>query len=360
MEMMNVMSTSTPKTIMLVDDNVANLKIGRNVLSKDYNVLTIPSGERLFQMIDRVTPDLILLDVEMPDMDGYDVIKKLKQDPKTASIPVIFLTAKSDTGSELEGLSLGAVDYIVKPFSPPILMKRVETHLLLKDYSDNLLEMVDEKTKTVIELQNAMLSTVAAIVEYRDDITGHHISRTGRYLEVFVHDMIEKGIYKDISDTWNVEFLFQSASLHDVGKVAIKDSILMKPTKLDDEEFEIMKSHTTFGVKIINDIERNTTERNFLYHAKIFAGTHHERWDGKGYPNGLSGETIPLQGRLMAIVDVYDALISDRPYKKAFNHDTAIKIISEECGTHFDPILTELFVSKADEFHEIAMEFKDR
>lgn len=351
---------TAPKTVILVDDNVANLKIGRNVLSKDYNVLTIPSGERLFQIIERVTPDLILLDVEMPDMDGYAVIKRLKEDPLTASIPVIFLTAKNDTGSELEGLSLGAVDYIVKPFSPPILLKRVETHLLLKDYSDNLLEMVDEKTKTVTELQNAMLSTVAAIVEYRDDITGNHIGRTSRYIQVFVNDMIKKGIYREITDTWNVEFLFQSASLHDVGKISIKDSILMKPTKLDDDEFEIMKTHTTFGVKIISEIERNTTERNFLYHAKIFAGTHHERWDGKGYPNGLSGNTIPLQGRLMAIADVYDALISERPYKKAFNHETAMKIIEEGKGTHFDPVLTDLFLSNGDEFNHIASLFKER
>ncbi|MDL2264037.1 response regulator, partial [Synergistaceae bacterium OttesenSCG-928-I11] len=349
-----MITTTTPaiqKTVMLVDDNVANLKIGRNVLGRTYNVLTIPSGERFFQMLPRVTPDLVLLDVEMPGMNGYDVIRRLKADERTASIPVIFLTARSDAASELEGLTLGAVDYIVKPFSPPILLKRVETHLLLKDYSDDLLGMVEEKTRTVTELQNAMLSTVATIVEYRDDITGNHIGRTGQYLKLFVDEMIRRKLYSEITNTWNVDFLFQSASLHDVGKIAIRDSILMKPGQLSEEEFEVMKRHTTFGVRIIQEIERKTTERNFLHHAKVFASTHHERWNGTGYPNGLSGDTIPLQGRLMAIVDVYDALISERPYKQPFSHEHAIGIIAEGRGEHFDPILADLFLSKAGEFH---------
>ncbi|UQZ90098.1 two-component system response regulator [Deltaproteobacteria bacterium Smac51] len=348
----------TQKTIMLVDDNIANLKIGRNALSDKYNVFTIPSGEKLFQMMEKALPDLILLDVEMPEMDGYDVIKRLKRDERTASIPVVFLTAKSDPESELEGLSLGAVDYIVKPFSPPILLKRVETHLLLKDYNDDLLGMVAEKTKTVTELQNTLLTTVATIVEYRDDITGHHVERTGRYLSIIVEEVIRSGLYRSITENWDVNFLYQSASLHDVGKIAIRDSILMKPGRLDVKEFEIMKEHTTYGVRLIEKIEQSTTERNFLHHAKIFAGTHHERWDGLGYPNHLRGEEIPLQGRLMAIVDVYDALISERPYKKSFTHELAVDIIKSESGSHFDPALVDIFLTKADEFNRVAGLFK--
>lgn len=342
------------KTIMLVDDNTTNLKIGRNALSEQFNVFTIPSGKRLFELLERVLPDLILLDVEMPGMDGYEVIKKLKADERTASIPVIFLTARSDAGSELEGLSLGAVDYIVKPFSPPILLKRIETHLLLKYYNNHLLDLVDEKTKIVTDLKNAVFITVSEIVEYRDDITGKHIERTRRYLEILINELMRRDLYGDITQTWDVDFLFQSAALHDVGKINIRDSILLKPGKLTADEFEVMKAHTIFGEQIIDRIAQNTTEQNFLKNARIFAGTHHEHWDGTGYPRGLQGADIPLQGRILAIVDVYDALISDRPYKKAFNHETAIEIIRAESGTHFEPALVQLFLDKEQEFHKIA------
>lgn len=342
------------KTVMLVDDSATNLKIGRNALCEQYNVITVPSGERMFFMIERMLPDLILLDVEMPDMSGYEVIRRLKAEERTKSIPVIFLTAKSDPGNELEGLTLGAVDYITKPFSPPILQKRVETHLLLKEYSDSLQAMVDRKTRKVTEMQAAMLSTVSEIVEYRDDITGGHVERTQRYLAVFLAEMIRRGLYKDVTDTWDLNFLFQSAALHDVGKIAIRDSILLKPGKLTPDEFEKMKLHTTLGTQIIERIERSTEEHGFLYHAKVFANSHHEWWDGSGYPLGLKGEEIPLQGRLMAIVDVYDALVSERPYKDPVCHDEAVRTISQESGDHFDPALVELFLAKADEFKRIS------
>lgn len=350
------------KTIFMVDDNLTNLTVGKNALLGKYKVFTIPSGSKLFEMLEKASPDMILLDIEMPDMNGFDIIKILKANEATAHIPVIFLTARSDSNSELEGLSLGAIDYISKPFSPPLLLKRIEVHLLveeqrleLENYNQNLKGMVNDRTKTVLDLQNAILRTVAELVECRDDTTGGHIERTQNYLKVLVDALADNDAYKDEVASWNIDFLLQSSQLHDVGKIAIKDSILQKPAKLTPEEFDEMKTHTTFGVKVIEKIQENTSEATFLEYAKIFANTHHEKWDGSGYPSGLVGSDIPLQGRLMAIADVYDALISERPYKKPFSHEDAVKIISNGSGTHFDPDLVKVFLDHEQLFKEIAM-----
>ncbi|MDR2095984.1 MAG: response regulator [Treponema sp.] len=349
------------KNIILVDDSITNLTVGKNILIEKYNIFTVPSGEKLFNILERVIPDLILLDIEMPEMDGYEVIKRLKASTRTAEIPVVFLTARNDTSSELEGLSLGAIDYISKPFSPPLLLKRIDLHLLLEsqkrqlqDYNDNLQAMVLAKTQTILQMQNSLLNTVANLVENRDEITGGHIERTQNYLKILLDNLEKKGIYREEIGSWDMEFLLQSAQLHDLGKISIKDSILLKPGKLDPEEFEEMKKHTIFGVRIIEEIEKTTPESSFLKHAKIFAGTHHEKWDGTGYPYGLKEDNIPLQGRLMAVADVYDALISVRPYKKSFSHEESIRIIKEGRGTQFDPVLTDLFLSVSDEFAAIS------
>ena len=346
------------KKIMLVDDNIINLTMGRNVLSDQYDVFTIPSGEKFFALLERITPDLILLDVEMPDMNGYTVLSRLKKMKGREEIPVIFITEKNDTDSELEGLSLGAIDYISKPFLPALLKKRIELHLLvedqkkeLQDYNDNLQHMVAVKTETVVSLQNAVMKTMAELVECRDDITGGHIERIVLYLLILVKAMIERGLCLEQVAEWDKDaFFYQSCQLHDVGKIAIKDSILMKPDKLTPEEFEEMKVHTIFGGIVIDKIGMSTGEKSFLTHAKIFAETHHEKWNGSGYPFGLVKNQIPLQGRLMAIVDVYDALLSERPYKCAFTHDQAVEIIKEGCGTHFDPMLVDVFLSVKDKF----------
>lgn len=354
------------KKIIFVDDQISNLMIGRNVLSSEYDVFTVPSAEKLFILLEKVNPDLILLDVEMPDMDGYETIRKLKSEPATASIPVVFLTARNDTGSELEGLSLGAIDYISKPFSPPLLLKRIDVHLLveeqkkqlekqkeeLQNYNDNLEAMVKEKTKTIMELQNAVLETVAELVESRDDVTGGHIERTQSYLKILFEGLREQGLYDDEIRDWDVDLLVQSAQLHDVGKISISDTILNKPGKLTPEEFNQMKLHTTFGGEIIDRIQHRSAEQSFLKFTKTLAMTHHEKWDGSGYPYGLKGYDIPLEGRLMAIVDVYDALVSERPYKKAFTHDEAVEIIKEASGTQFEPALVDLFLSEAENFRK--------
>ncbi|MDR3300813.1 MAG: response regulator [Candidatus Accumulibacter sp.] len=351
------------KTIILVDDNISNLTIGKNVLRDKYNVFTVSSGEKLFKMLEKITPNFIMLDIEMPEMDGYAVIRELKKNPQTAPIPVIFLTARNDSNSELEGLSLGAVDYISKPFSPPLLLKRIELHSLiesqkreLKDYNDNLQEMVEKKTEDVLILQNAVLQTMAELVECRDDNTGGHIERTRYYLHVLVNAMAEQNLYPEQVSAWiKDKFFFTSVQLHDVGKISISDNILKKQGSLTPEEFDEMKSHTTFGADIIEKIKRRVKETAFLDYAKIFALTHHEKWNGTGYPAGLAGENIPLQGRLMAIGDVYDALISERPYKMPMSHNRAVSIIKEGSGTHFDPQLVEVFLSVADRFEQIAL-----
>jgi putative two-component system response regulator len=347
--------------IFLVDDNMANLTAGKTMLKDHYDVFSMPSGSKLFEMLEKITPDLILLDIEMPEMNGYETLKKLKTEKKKHDIPVVFLTARTDPGSELEGLNLGAIDYITKPFSPPLLLKRLENHLLtrnqqqtLKDYNDNLQQMVQTRTRQVVELQNSILNTVTEMVEFRDGVTGGHIERTQSYLKLLVNKLLAEKIYWDEVSSWNLDFLVPSAQLHDVGKIAISDTILNKPGKLTSDEFEIMKNHTSIGEKAIENIMKKTPESDFLYHAKIFAGAHHEKWDGTGYPRGLGNTNIPLQGRLMAVADVYDALIAVRPYKKPFSPGEAEQIILDGKEKHFDPVLTELFQDLAPQFARIA------
>jgi putative two-component system response regulator len=348
--------------IVLVDDNITNLTLAKNILAEKYIFFTIPSGAKLFALLEKIKPDLILLDIEMPEMSGYEVLKILKADRKTAEIPVIFLTAKGDAFSELEGLNLGAVDYISKPFSPPLLIKRIELHLLIEaqkgalaNYSNNLENMVQEKVKTIVELQNLILKTMANLAEHRDGITGGggHIERTKDYLEILLDAAIEQNIYYEEAKSWDRDFFLQSSQLHDLGKISIRDSILLKQDKLTEDEFNEMKNHTLFGVKIIEEIAKETPENSFLIYAKTFAGTHHEKWNGTGYPYGLKEHKIPLPGRLMAIADVYDALISTRSYKKSFTHEEAVKIIVEGKGSQFDPDLVDLFLGVADKFAQM-------
>jgi len=352
---------SDNKLVLLVDDNIANLKIGSNFLEEKYTVATAPSAAKMFTLLKNNTPAIILLDIDMPEMNGYEAIKLLKSKPETKDIPVIFLTAKNESNDELEGLSLGAIDYITKPFNPALLLKRIEIHLLLegqrkimekqaaelKNFNDNLQKMVEEKTQSVLELQNALLKTMAELVECHDDITGGHIERTQRGIKILLEEIENSGVYREELRGWDMDLLLQSSQLHDVGKISINDSILKKPGKLTDEEFNEMKKHTSFGEQIIEKIEALARESEFLNYAKIFAASHHEKWDGSGYPRGLKGNEIPLLGRIMAIADVYDALTSERPYKKPFTHEEAVRIITEGSGTQFDPALVESFVKSS-------------
>ena len=344
-------------TVIMVDDDITNLKVAANALADTYNFFTAPSGAKLFEIIRKITPDLILLDVEMPDMDGYEVIKLLKSDEKTANIPVIFLTAKISPEHEAKGLDLGAVDYIFKPFSRELLIRRIDLHMLLETQKKELMKHsrvleteIDRKTRAVFELQNTILKTVAELVERRDSVTGGHIERTQYYLRLLVGLLIENGVYRENLSEWDMNLFIMSSQLHDVGKISIKDDILMKPGKLTIDEFSEMKKHTLFGAEIIRSIEESTTENEFLKYAETMAVSHHEKWNGTGYPYSLKGEEIPLMGRLMAIVDVYDALTNERPYKNPFSHDEAIEIVKEGLGSHFDPLICEVFLRNADAF----------
>jgi len=346
--------------IFLVDDNPINLNAGKAVLQDKYTVVTIPSGDKLLLLLQKITPDLILLDVEMPGMSGYDVIKELKANPQTAEIPVIFVTGKSEVEDEFMGLSLGAVDYIAKPFSPPLLLKRIELHLLLQSqknelrrFNENLVSMVKERTNEIAMLQNAIIVWAAEMVEYRDEETGQHIERVQEYLEILFNSMKKTELYAAELATWDIDAFLKSASLHDVGKIKIRDDILLKRGRLSDDEFANMKLHASYGKMLLESLQDKVPNQTFLDYAKTMAYMHHEKWDGSGYPERMKGPSIPLQARMMALVDVYEALVSERSYKKAFSHTEAMRIISEGRGTHFDPDLTDLFVSLSEELGEV-------
>jgi putative two-component system response regulator len=347
--------------IAIVDDNPVILRAARAALMDEYDVVTLPSGQKLFQLLkgSPVLPDLILLDVLMPDQGGYEVMGLLKQKSGTRDLPVIFLTAKTDVENELRGLSLGAVDYIGKPFSLPLLKKRVALHLQMErqrkdllNLNTNLHMLVEQKTADIFELQKAILRTVGDMVEFRDDITGSHTARTVKLLDIFIQAIQGRGLYDKEMANWDIPLLLQSSQLHDVGKIGIPDAILRKPARLTADEFEIIKKHAVIGEKIIAKLQEEIKNSFFLEQARIIANSHHEKWDGTGYPHGIAGADIPLSGRLMAFVDVYDALVSERMYKSAIPHLEAIRIIKELDGIQFEPRLSDIFIDAIERHYQ--------
>ncbi len=354
-------------TILTVDDTVTNIEVVKGVLSDEYLVQAALSGEVALKIVSKRKPDLILLDVMMPEMDGYEVCKRLKENDETKDIPVIFLTAKSQEEDETKGLSLGAVDYITKPISPPILKERVKNHLLLKASRDMLAKQnevledkVIERTKQLTELQDVAMVAMGALAESRDADTGNHIRRTQRYVKILAKELAKTEKFRTFLVPEVITALYKSAPLHDIGKVGVEDRILLKPGKLTEEEFEEMKLHTVYGRDAIEAAESSMDlADNFLVFAKEIAYSHQEKWDGSGYPEGLAGEDIPISARLMAIADVYDALISKRVYKPSFTHDDAVRIILEGKGSHFDPDMVEAFEKVVEQFYEVAEQYKD-
>jgi len=351
----------------VVDDTPDNLTLMSGLLRDRYKVKVANSGTKALQLVRDQQPDLILLDIMMPDMDGYAVIRELKALPNARHIPVIFLTAKSEIEDERFGLELGAVDYITKPISPPVVLARVHTHLQLKLAADFLRDQnsyleaeVARRTGEVQAIQDVTIMAMASLAETRDNDTGFHIRRTQHYVRVLAEALRKLPKYEEILTDKVIELLFKSAPLHDIGKVGIPDSILLKPGKLTDEEFQQMKTHTLLGVEAIERAEQELgMPVEFLHYAKEIARSHQEKWNGSGYPDGLSGEAIPLSARLMALADVYDALISARVYKPAYPHQQAREMIVAERGRHFDPDVVDAFLAQEEQFLAIAQRWAD-
>lgn len=348
------------KKIMVVDDNLTNLALAKKILENSYDVLPFSTANKALSFLSKIKPDLILLDVDMPQVNGFEMLECIKIHDDYKDIPVVFLTAKSDSGSELKGLEIGAVDYISKPFSIPLLLKRVEIHLKLvaqrnkiMEYNQGLEKLAEEKTEIIRELQYSLIHTIADLIEKRDGVTGDHIFRTKNYIATLMEAALIEGVYADELKLIPINMLVQASQLHDLGKIATPDRILLKPGKLDFEEFEEMKKHTITGGLALDNAMSLTRDKSFLHYAKLLAISHHEKWDGTGYPYQLSGLDIPLVGRMMAIVDVYDALVSKRPYKEAMSHSVAVGIIKEYSGTQFDPTLVQVFLKIEKYFDEI-------
>jgi putative two-component system response regulator len=351
------------KQILIVDDNDFNIDTLVAALGDDYDLRVALDGQTALDLIDQSgqLPDLILLDIMMPRMDGYEVCRRLKSSERTSGIKILFLTAMDDDEDQEKGLRLGADDYIVKPFSPSIIRARVRTHLKLKEYRDHLQEKVAQKTEQLRHAQEAIIASMAVMAERRDPETGAHIQRTKAYVKALACAMAQE--MPDKLSRTTIDMLEQAAPLHDIGKVAVPDQVLFKPGPLTREEFEIIKDHTTFGADIIRKTEMIVGDNPLLKIAEQIACCHHEKWDGSGYPNGFAGEDIPIAARLMTIADVYDALISERPYKKAFSHKKAVDIILHGDGRtrpeEFDPRLLRCFERIHPRFDEIAHTFVD-
>nr|WP_313952505.1 two-component system response regulator [Accumulibacter sp.] len=355
-------------TILVVDDTPDNLSLMSALLKDTYKVKVANHGDKGLKIAASATPpDLILLDVMMPDIDGYEVCRRLKAQPQTCNIPVIFLTAKAEPEDEQKGLALGAADYIAKPISPPILMARVATQLALKKSTDFLRNQNDflsaevaRRTSELEAVQDVTILAMASLAETRDSETGKHILRTQRYVKALAERLRSHPRFSAFLTEENIKVLFKSAPLHDIGKVGIPDRILLKRGNFEPYELEIMKNHTVLGRDAIQLAEDWLGARvEFLTIAKEIALYHQEKWDGSGYPEALAGESIPVSARLMAIADVYDALISRRVYKQPMPHEQAAAIIVKGRGSHFDPDMVDAFIEIQDEFRAIAQRFPD-
>lgn len=366
--MNNPLEFVTRKTILVVDDTPDNLSLMSGLLKDQYRVKLANSGEKALKAVQGDNPpDLILLDIMMPGMSGHEVCQVLKADPATRHIPVIFLTAMTGMEDEEKGLALGAADYITKPISPPILMARVKTQLenkamadFLRDQASFLQAEVARQTQMVRAVQDATVLAMASLAETRDSDTGNHIRRTQFYVQALANKLKTHPRFSAFLTDEMIDLLFKTAPLHDIGKVGIPDRILLKPGRFTPEEFEIMKTHTTLGRDAIEHAEAAlSVPVEFLKVAKQIAYGHQEKWDGSGYPEGDSGDDIPIPARLMAVADVYDALISRRVYKEGMPHEKAVGIIQEGSGSHFDPDIVEAFMAIQDEFRAIATRYAD-
>lgn len=355
-------------TILVVDDTPENLSLMSELLKGTYRVKLANNGEKALAIANGVEPpDLILLDIMMPGIDGYEVCRRLKANDRTRAIPVMFLTAKSGIDDERDGLALGAVDYITKPINPSIVMARVGNHVALKGLTDFLRDKnsfleqeVTRRTRELTAIQDVTILVLTSLAETRDSDTGNHIRRTQNYVRTLAEHLRHHEKFAQFLTPQNIEVLYKSAPLHDIGKVGIPDRILLKPGRLTAEEFAIMKTHPVLGRDAIAKAEASLgTNVEYLQFAKQIAYSHHEKWDGSGYPDGAAGEDIPIAARLMALADVYDAVISRRIYKEPMSHEEAVAVIESGRGSHFDPDMVDAFLEAQAAFMDIALRFAD-
>jgi putative two-component system response regulator len=340
--------------VLVVDDVEMNVMILEEILKDSYNTISAGNGVEALEKLHsaKILPKIILLDVEMPKMTGKEMFEVLKADENLKRIPVIFITAAEDSESDL--LAAGAMDFISKPFRPEIVKLRVKNQIELKNYSDNLEKMVAIKTAEATSTLDNALQGLANVIEHRDLESGDHVKRTQLYCRALLNYLIDSNsIYSDELKRMEPDIISKAMALHDVGKIAIPDRILLKPGKLDDAEYAIMKTHTTHGKEIIGELG-NVEESTYLRYCRDICYSHHERFDGKGYPQGLKDGAIPLTARIASLADVYDALVCARVYKAAFTYEDAIRIIAEGRGTQFDPVLTDAVIKVQDEFKDIA------
>ena len=349
------------QVILVVDDDTSNLALAQKILGKEYRIAAANSGAVALKYLENNCPDLILLDINMPEMDGFQVLEKMKQMERFTNIPVIFLTADNDPETETRCFATGAVDFVVKPFIPDVLMSRVRKTLELETYRTNLENMVEEQTRIITartrrisQIQEQVIMAMATLIETRDNSTGRHVKNTKTYVKMIAQELKARNIYADILTDDYIMNVYKAAPLHDVGKIKISDAILRKPGKLTEEEYNSMKLHSVYGREIINEIIGGVEDPEYVKIAEDIAMYHHERWDGTGYPIGLKGEDIPLCARIMALADVFDALYEERCYKEPIRPVFKImQTLMEGRGTQFDPLITDVFVSLEQEVKEL-------
>lgn len=336
------------KTILVVDDDKMNLMMAKNLLSKKYRIVTVNSGKMALTYLERNIPDLMLLDLMMPEMTGFDVMEKLNEKEEWKKIPVICLTADIDNATEVQCFEMGAIDFIVKPFSPAIMLSRVQRTLELESYKKDLEGAVKEQAEEILKknikimkIQREVIVSMANLIESRDGSTGEHVKRTAIFVKLIAQNLMENHMFEETLTKEYFENICKAAPMHDIGKITVPDYILKSTGNLSDEEFKIMKNHSVEGGKIIRETLGKIEDQNYIDIAANMATYHHEKWDGSGYPEGRSGEDIPLCARIMAVADVFDALAFKRYYKDALSLDATFDIIEESCGTHFDPVVAD-------------------
>ncbi|MDD2534633.1 MAG: response regulator [Eubacteriales bacterium] len=350
------------ETILVIEDSPIHIDLLIQLLGPDYRVLVFTDGQTGLSGVEKIVPDLVLLDILLPDIDGLEVCRQIKSNPFTQDIPVVILTSLTEATDEVSGLEAGASDFISKPFNPGLLKARIRVHLDLKKHRDRLDKLVDERTAELEKTKEAIIASLAILSEYRDFETGMHVQRTQAFIRCLAMKVWD--LTGEEATSGMLDLLGQSAMLHDIGKVGIPDTILLKPGPLSEAEFDIIKKHPIIGADVLRRTEKILGSNTFLRFALEIAESHHERWDGSGYPHGLKAEQIPLSAQLMTLVDVYDALTSNRPYKKHLPHEEAVRIIREGDDRirpeHFSPVVQQAFFLVSEEFDHIRMIFREK